>query len=364
MKKILIIFGTRPELIKLFPVYRELKKKNIVETCFTGQHDKLINDIINEFKIKINYRLKSLKYSKNLHELISYQILNIKKIILSSKSDLVIIQGDTATTFSASISAFLLKKKIAYIESGLRTFDKYSPFPEEIFRQNVSRMADYHFCPTYQNKKNLLYENINKKSIFVTGNTIVDAINLIKKKLKKNIKKSKDKYFLVTLHRRELNKNNFLNILKILDYFSKLKKIKSYFIIHENPNFKKNLLKFCLGKSNFKLIKPLNYIEFIKMALNSEFIVTDSGGISEEGPTLKKKVFVVREKTERNEVLSSGYVSLIGTNPKKILSHLSNYRVNKAVLKKTNPIGDGKASRRIFKIINKMIWKKKLQLLD
>ena len=184
-KTFLFIFGTRPELIKIFPLYLELKKNFKIKVCFTGQHDKLIIDLIKEFDVKINYKLNSLNFCKNLHELISYQNLKLKKIIEKSNPDLVIIQGDTATTFASAISAFLLKKKIAYLESGLRTYDKFSPFPEEVFRQNISRLSDYNFCPTINNKNNLIKENIDPDTIFVTGNTIVDAVNLIKKKIKK-----------------------------------------------------------------------------------------------------------------------------------------------------------------------------------
>ena len=353
-KNFLFIFGTRPELIKIFPLYLELKKKIKVNVCFTGQHDSLINDIIKQFNIKIDYNLKSIKYCKNLHELISYQNIKIKKIIEKCNPDLVIVQGDTATTFVSAISAFLLKKKIAYLESGLRTFNKYSPFPEEIFRQSVSRISDYNFCPTIKNKKNLLKENIDLNKIFVTGNTIVDSVNLIKKKIKNNKPKKKEKYFLVTLHRRELTVSKFINILKSLNLFSIKSELKCYYIIHENPNFKKQVLNFCRTNKNFKLIKPLNYLEFIRMAMDSEFILTDSGGISEEGPTLKKKVFIARDKTERPEILSSSYVSIIGTNPKKILNSLINRNINKKKLnEQSNPIGDGHASSRICKILIK-----------
>ena len=357
-RKVLIGFGTRPELIKIYPLYFFLSKKKDIDCqlIFTNQHDILINNLIKKLELKINYRL-TVKFSKNRRSIIDFigqSILNLEKILKNKKFDLIIAQGDTSSTYILALFSHLSKIPFAHLEAGLRTYDIYNPYPEESFRQMISRISDYHFCPTQKNYKNLLSEKINKNKIFITGNTSIDFLKMQK------IKKSKNptKKVLITIHRRENIGNyikSFVSQLKFL--LSKYKDYEFIHVKHANPIFHdyfKNL-KF----KNYKIIKPKEYTEFINFIQNFDLIISDSGCLQEECITLKIPLIVYREKTERIEGLKYNFIKL--SKPSKI-DLIKNFQfINKLIQNKSfkypklNPYGDGEASKKIYGSFSK-IW--------
>ena len=372
MKKIIIVCGTRPEAIKLAPVYFELKKhKNKFKTffCVTAQHRNMLDQVLEIFKIKPDFDLNLMKKNQDLYSLSSQIIQSLGRLLKNEKPDYVIVHGDTTTTFSSAIASFYSKINVIYIESGLRTHNIYLPFPEELNRQIVSKVAYHNFAPTSQNKKNLIKENIDPKKITVTGNTVIDALLMINKNIIKNKNKIADELYnilnydldqqdivLITGHRRENYGKSLEQIcLAIKLLASEFLDHKFIYPVHLNPNIKKKVLRLLGNIENISLIKPLNYIQFIYILKKSKVILTDSGGIQEEGPTLGKKVFVLRDKTERPEALETGLVKIVGTESKKIRMHVSKYlttikKINR--YKTLDVYGKGNASK---KIVNKLI---------
>lgn len=357
-KKILIFFGTRPELIKIYPLYLTLKKKFSTRLVFTSQHDKLIENIFINFGLKKN-QIITLKKNKNsnLNNFLSSTLPLINNILDKEKPDFTIIQGDTSTTFVTALSCFLKQISFGHLEAGLRTHNKYNPFPEEKFRQMISSIADLHFCPTKKNYLNLISEGIDKDKIFITGNTVIDGLINIKKNLK--IRKIISNSILITLHRRESFLNypdKIIDILKDLIFLNP--SFKFEIILHENPLVKKTLLK--LKKFNFNNLKfsqSLDYYNFIKLIHDKDLIISDSGGIQEECFTLNKPLIIFRENTERVEGLKYNFIKL--SNPLK--NDLNNdFKImfkkiikDKISFPKINPYGDGKASTKILKILKK-----------
>ena len=374
MNKILIIFGTRPEAIKLAPVINELKKskKNIIRVCSTGQHSEMLNQVISLFKIKIHISLKLMKHNQKLNDTFTSLLDKINIVIESEKPNLVIVQGDTTTAVAGAISSFYNKVKIAHVEAGLRTNDLNEPWPEEANRKIISSITNFHFAPTSHAKENLIKEGIPSSKIFKTGNTVVDALHQISKKIKsdkKSVKVLKDKYFflnskkkiiLITLHRREIFGNKLKSILKAFKAIAK--KHKSFHFIypvHLNPNIKKYVLSELGNCKNFVLLPPIDYFFLTYLMQKSYLIMSDSGGIQEEAPSFRVPVIILRNTTERQEILNSKQAILAGTNKNDIIKIFNSLIKDKkkylSLRRKTSPFGDGTASKKIRFFLNKVL---------
>jgi UDP-N-acetylglucosamine 2-epimerase (non-hydrolysing) len=374
MKKILLIFGTRPEAIKMLPLFLELKESAFFYPviCLTGQHKELLDQVLEIFNVKPEYNLSIMKKNQDLFSITSDILLNLRDILGIEKPDLVMVHGDTTTSMAAALSSFYLNIPVAHVEAGLRSHNSSSPFPEEMNRNITSKIATYHFSPTSENRKNLLNEGINEKTIFVTGNTGIDAlkyvINNSKDDLKnpnigydiKRLNKGK-KMILITGHRRE---NFGLGFERV---FMAIKKLSEKYIdcdfvypMHLNPNVRKSISDIFSGNTpkNLFLIEPLNYVDFVCVMQNSYLILSDSGGIQEEAPSLGKPVLVMRENTERPEGIGEGTCKLVGTSEEKIISEVSmlieDYEYYNSFSKITNPYGEGKASKKIIKVLVKI----------
>ena len=368
MKKILLIFGTRPEAIKMSPLIKEFQKySNFFETrvCITAQHREMLDNTLDFFNITPHYDLDLMKPAQNLYSLTSEIIKNLQQVLEDFNPDFVFVHGDTTTTMASSIASFYSGAKTCHVEAGLRTYDKLSPFPEELNRQIATRICDYHFVPTETSKENLLKENIQKEAILVTGNTVIDSllesIEIVKQKPSLNIidlsNKIGDKeLILVTGHRRENHGEGFIRICEALKEIAKddPNRIILY-PVHLNPKVQKPVKKILSNISNVILIEPLVYPDFIWMMNRSKLIITDSGGIQEEAPSLGKPVIVLRDTTERPEAIHAGTVILVGTNKQLIVSETLNLLKNpkrfEEMSKLHNPYGDGKASERIVEFI-------------
>jgi UDP-N-acetylglucosamine 2-epimerase (non-hydrolysing) len=370
-KKILMVFGTRPEAIKMAPLFHQFKKdKNFqINVCSTGQHREMLDQVMNLFNIKAKYDLNIMRPNQDLSSLTYRVIEKTDEIYKKYKPDLVFVHGDTTTTMAASISAFYNNISVAHVEAGLRTNDLLAPFPEEFNRQVVSRIAELNFAPTKTSRSNLLKENVNSNKIFVTGNTVIDSLHLALKKIKGSrslMKKVENnlsdlldfdinhhQYILITGHRRENFGDGFKDICEALkDSALKFKKIKFIYPVHLNPNVKRPVSKILSNLDNFYLIPPLDYETFLVLLEKSYFVITDSGGIQEEAPSLGKPVLVMRNVTERPEAVKSGTVKLVGSNKKKIIKNIqeliNNSAIHKKMSKSHNPYGDGKACERIL----------------
>lgn len=372
MKKNLIVFGTRPEAIKMAPLVKEfLKDKENFETrvCVTAQHREMLDQVLDFFEIKPDYDLDLMKPNQNLHTLTADIILGLKPILDDFKPDFVYVHGDTTTTMAASISAFYAGAKVCHVEAGLRTHNKYSPFPEEINRQVTGRIADIHFAPTTTSKENLLLENISDSSILITGNTVIDAllqssdkVNAIQNDEIELLKSTIDftkKIILVTGHRRENHGDGFINICAALKEIAVTNpEVQIIYPVHLNPNVKKPVYEILGEVSNIKLIDPLAYPAFVWLMNQSYIIITDSGGVQEEAPSLGKPVLVMRDTTERPEAVEAGTVILVGTNIQKIVSEclslLNDANKYQKMSALHNPYGDGKACERIVNYIKEI----------
>ena len=371
-KKILICLGTRPEAIKLAPLIGLLKKQSKLEyrVLVTGQHKQMLKQVLEVFNIKPDYDLKLMKNEQVISDLMSMIIKKVGEVIYEYKPDLVLVHGDTATTIGSSLAAYSFGVKIAHVEAGLRTDNLYSPWPEEGNRRLTGAITNMHFAPTLKAKNNLLKENIQKNKITVTGNTVIDclfdALEIINKT--KNIKKySKDfdfideskKIILVTGHRRESFGIGFENICKALKKIAENLNVQIIYPVHLNPNVVVPVNRFLGNIKNINLIKPLDYLPFIYLMNKSDVILTDSGGIQEEAPSLGKPVLVLRDTTERPEAVEAGTVKLVGTDKHKIFKFTKRLIENKKFYDDMsfahNPYGDGKASKRILKTIIKKL---------
>ncbi len=362
----MFVFGTRPEAIKLAPIILESKKHFDTYVCVSEQHKEMLYQMTDFFDIKIDYNLRIMKDSQSLFDITSNILTNIKPIYESCKPDIVIVQGDTTTAFAAALSAFYLKIKIAHVEAGLRSFDLYNPFPEEANRKLISAIATYHFAPTDLAYNNLLSEGI-KKNVYVTGNSIVDAIFLVLDKLKKNniefetlktIDFSK-RIILFTSHRRESfgapMRFVFEAIRQIAQEFSD---VEIVYPVHLNPNVKNLAFSMLSGFDNIKLTNPLSYPEFVYLLSKSYIAITDSGGVQEEAPTFGIPVLVVRQTTERLEGINANVAKLVGTNTQNIYQAtkelLTKSSVYKQMSNQKNPYGDGKSAQRIINILKEI----------
>lgn len=368
--KIAIVVGTRPEVIKIFPIIKliETEYSNSFEykLIVTGQHNTMLKQALNFFKLQPDYNLNLMKEDQGLSDLTSSALLSMGKLLKKENPDIVLVQGDTTTTLCGALSAFYHKILIGHIEAGLRTYDKYQPFPEEINRHLVDVMADFCFAPTENNKENLLREGINPDKIFVTGNTAIDTLLLIKEQYKNKMDeqlskfniKNNEKIILVTAHRRENFGENIKNICKALLLISKkFIKYKIVYPVHKNPNIRNVVTDMLSGKDNIILLPPLQYFEFITLLSNSYLIITDSGGIQEEAFVFGIPVIVVREKSERTEGIKAGGLKLVGVLTQNIFENVTKLIEDKKAYnfmsKAKNPYGDGRAAQKILNILRK-----------
>jgi UDP-N-acetylglucosamine 2-epimerase (non-hydrolysing) len=368
MKKNLIIFGTRPEAIKMAPLVKEFQKSSEFETkvCVTAQHREMLDQVLDFFNIQPDFDLDLMKPNQNLYTLTASIITELKPILESFNPDFVYVHGDTTTTMAASIAAFYSGAKVCHVEAGLRTQNKYSPFPEEINRQVTGRIADFHFVPTEQSKQNLLKENIEESKILVTGNTVIDALIESSKKVEdlenseidnlKSLIDSSKKIILVTGHRRENHGEGFISICSALKEIAiSNSDTQIIYPVHLNPNVKGPVYEILSEIENVKLIDPLTYPSFVWLMNQSFIIITDSGGVQEEAPSLGKPVLVMRDITERPEAVEAGTVILVGTDKNKIIlevnSLLKDSERYQSMSILHNPYGDGKACERIVEFI-------------
>ena len=369
MKKILLVFGTRPEAIKMAPLVKEFKlhpEHFEVSVCVTAQHREMLDQVLDLFEIYPDYDLNIMKPNQSLHDISSNILYGVKEVLDRFSPDLVLVHGDTTTSTFAALAAFYNKIKVGHIEAGLRTKNIYSPFPEEVNRRITGVLAHYHFAPTSLSKSNL--EEENHKNILISGNTVIDSLFFILKKIKNNkifrlkiidyFLSEKFKFLderriiLVTGHRRENHGKGLINICNALKEIAILNpSIDIVYPVHMNPNVESVVKRLLSKVPNIFLIKPLRYEQFVYLMHKSYFIITDSGGIQEEAPSMGKPVLVMRDATERPEALKAGTVKLVGTSTKKIVNE-ANALINDVALYKSmssayNPYGDGKASKKI-----------------
>jgi UDP-N-acetylglucosamine 2-epimerase (non-hydrolysing) len=371
MKKILFVFGTRPEAIKMAPLIIEFKKSSLfkVKVCVTGQHREMLDQVLFFFKIVPDYDLDLMKRKQNLFDLTGIIITEIKAVYEEFNPDFVFVHGDTTTTFASSLAAFYFGAKVVHIEAGLRTNNNRNPFPEEMNRRLTSQIAEIHFAPTEKNKLNLIADNVRSEKIHVTGNTVVDAINLTLNIINKDKSQITAGLFdkidfnfktiLITCHRRENLGENLNRICEAIKQLAaNYPKVNFIFPVHLNPAVLEPVRESLGGKSNVFLLPPLDYPTFVYVMSKSYLILTDSGGIQEEAPSLGKPVLVLRDTTERDEALHCGTVKLIGTSKMKIIQHVKNLLTNDAdysLMSKTkNPYGDGSASKVIMSLFKEI----------
>ena len=375
MKRILIVFGTRPEAIKMAPLVKEFQKNKedfIIKVCVTAQHREMLDQVLELFEIEPDYDLNLMKQGQDLYDITSRVILGMKDVLQDFRPDIVLVHGDTTTTASTALSAFYQQIKIGHIEAGLRTGDLLSPLPEEANRQITGVLTNYHFAPTTTSKENLIKENKDSDSIVVTGNTVIDALFLALDKIKNSkglelkiinqlssfnytIQNNK-KIILVTGHRRENHGQGFINICEALREIALTNRtFDIVYPVHLNPNVQKPVYEILANIANIYLIEPLQYEEFIYLMDKSYFIITDSGGVQEEAPSLGKPVLVMRNTTERPEALEAGTVKLVGTDIKKIVNEANELINNQSTYikmsKAHNPYGDAKACKRIVNFL-------------
>lgn len=367
--KILFVFGTRPEAIKMAPVIKLLQNDETFETrvCLTGQHREMIDKLMEIFEIKVHHDLNIMAADQTLTSITCKVLTGLEMIFAEWKPDCILVQGDTTSAFSASLAAFYHKIDVGHIEAGLRTHNRYSPYPEEMNRCLTSELASVHFAPTERSRQNLLTENFNDEKIFVTGNTVIDALFEALEYIE-NDKQLRDtlddrfdflkpakKLILVTGHRRENHGRGFLNICQAIGDIAKRDDVQIVYPVHLNPNVKKPVHEILSNVNNVHLIEPLDYLPFIYLMSKCYFVLTDSGGVQEEAPSLGKPVLVMRDTTERPEAIDAGTVMLTGPDSKIITERatylLDNPSAHKAMSTAHNPYGDGKAAKRIVKIL-------------
>lgn len=362
--KVMSVFGTRPEAIKMAPLVKELEKREEIESivCVTAQHREMLDQVLETFKIKPDYDLNIMKQGQTLSEITTRVLQGLESVIQEVNPDIVLVHGDTTTSFVAALAAFYNQKSIGHVEAGLRTYDKYSPYPEEMNRQMVDCMCDMFFAPTNLSKENLLNEHKDKDKIYVTGNTVIDAMGTTVSENYTHPElewiKPNEKMILLTAHRRENlgepMRHIFKAIRRIVDEFNDIKVI---YPIHKNPRVRDVANEIFDGCDKVRLIEPLEVFDFHNFQNKSYIIMTDSGGIQEEAPSLGKPVLVLRDTTERPEGIEAGTLKLVGTNEetiyqeaKKLLSDINEYE---KMSKASNPYGDGHASERIVDAIIK-----------
>ncbi len=364
--KIAIIFGTRPETIKMFPIISEINKYPHLMDCkiiVSGQHREMLDQMLEIFQINSDYDLNIMEQGQSLSNITKNSLLGIEKILKKERPSMVLVQGDTTTTFTGALAAFYQKIKIGHIEAGLRTHNKYYPFPEEVNRHLTSVLTDFHFTPTKKSYENLISEGVKREDIFISGNTVIDSLFLMIKEnyifrepLLKNKKMFDKKIILVTMHRRENWGKPLRKTCKVINkIIDEHPDVSVIFPLHKNPEIRKNVKEILQNKKDILLLDTLDYDDMINLMSKSYIILTDSGGIQEEGPSLGKPVLVLRDETERPEAVEAGVVKLIGTNEERVYREVVTLldRRDKYIemSKNINLYGDGKASERIVKKI-------------
>ncbi|CAN5596780.1 UDP-N-acetylglucosamine 2-epimerase (non-hydrolyzing) [soil metagenome] len=371
--KILVLFGTRPEAIKLAPVIHELKRKYFQTVIVSSsQHKELLKPFLKTLDIEIDFDLRVMRASQTPNEVCSKILAKLDKILASEEPDVILVQGDTTTTLAGALAGFNRKIPVGHIEAGLRSGNIHSPFPEEMNRRLVSQVASFHFAATEKNRRNLLAESVPGEKVFVTGNTVVDTLKYILKNLEPGKKilevleqTEGKKRILLTTHRRESFGAAMSGNLKVLrDFVERRKDVCLLFPVHPNPNVKAVTSEILDGVDCVHLLEPLDYVDFVTLMKNSWLIVSDSGGVQEEAPSLGKPLFVLRENTERPEAIKAGVAKLVGGKPRILKQMLEeNYSVPtwiKSVKEIANPFGDGRAARRIVQIVEEKTGAKKI----
>lgn len=369
-KKVLTVFGTRPEAIKMAPLVHALASDERFEAkvCVTAQHREMLDQVLSLFDINPDYDLNLMKAGQTLNDITARILLELKPVLQEFKPDVVLVHGDTATTFAASLAAYYEQIDVGHVEAGLRTGNIYSPWPEEANRKLTGALTKYHFSPTETSKQNLLQENYAEENIFVTGNTVIDALLMVKAKIEQNSElqntlaaqfpflDENKKLILVTGHRRESFGDGFERICEALAITAKANPyVQILYPMHLNPNVREPVNRILGGIKNIILIEPQEYLPFIYLMMRSYIILTDSGGIQEEAPSLGKPVLVMRDTTERPEAVEAGTVKLVGTDVNQIVSSLDELLCDVEAYKNMsyahNPYGDGNACQRILEFI-------------
>lgn len=371
MKKILLVFGTRPEAIKMAPLVKALQKDTEhfeTRVCVTAQHRQMLDQVLEVFGITPEYDLNIMAPNQDLYDITAKVLLGLREVLKDFRPDTVLVHGDTTTSMAASLAAFYMQIPVGHVEAGLRTYNMLSPWPEEMNRQVTDRICTYYFAPTEQSRANLLQENIDAKKIFITGNTVIDALLMavdiisttagVKEKMAKELQEKgytvgDREYILVTGHRRENFGDGFLHICKAIKELAALHpEMDIVYPVHLNPNVQKPVYELLSGLSNVYLISPLDYLPFIYAMQHSTLLLTDSGGVQEEAPSLGKPVLVMRDTTERPEAVEAGTVKLVGTDAEAIVSNVTALLQDKEMYKQMsethNPYGDGQACERII----------------
>ena len=369
MIKVMSVFGTRPEAIKMAPLVKELEKRNNMESvvCVTAQHRQMLDQVLEAFRIRPDYDLNIMKHGQTLSDITTAALQGMEGVIRETKPDIVLVHGDTTTAFAAALAAFYQQVPIGHVEAGLRTYDKYSPFPEEMNRQMVDRMADLFFAPTELSRKNLLQENIPGEKIWVTGNTAIDALDTTVRvgyfHPEIDWVKEGERLILLTSHRRENlgepMENIFRAVRRVAENYPTVKVI---YPIHMNPVVRRIAGEILSGCDRIRLIEPLEVFDFHNFIDRSDLVLTDSGGIQEEAPSLGKPVLVLRDTTERPEGVSAGTLKLVGTREEDIYREtvrlLTDREEYEKMSRASNPYGDGHASERIADAIQAAVTAK------
>ena len=375
--KVLTIFGTRPEAIKMAPVALALDDSDQIDSfvCVTAQHREMLDQVLDLFEIKPDYDLDLMQPNQDLYDITSRILLGIRDVLTSLKPDLVLVHGDTTTCFAASLASFYQQIPVGHVEAGLRTGDMLAPFPEEANRSLVGKLANYHFAPTSLSQLNLQKEGVSEDNILITGNTVIDALLWVKKRLLsyensvwekafgpvlfERLEKKEKKLILITGHRRENFGSGFINLCDAIKTLA-IKYVDWEFVypVHLNPNVQKPVFEILSNLNNVSLISPQDYLPFTWLMNRSSMILTDSGGIQEEAPSLGKPVLVMRDVTERPEAVEAGTVRLVGTNKNSIIEHveavMTQADIYNQMSKSHNPYGDGQASSRILDFIENL----------
>lgn len=374
MKRILLVFGTRPEAIKMAPLVKALQKDTEhfeTKVCVTAQHRQMLDQVLEVFDILPDYDLNIMAPNQDLYDITSKVLLGLREILKDFRPDTVLVHGDTTTSLAASLAAFYQQIAVGHVEAGLRTYDLLSPWPEEMNRQVTDRICTYYFAPTSRSKQNLLQENIEESKIYVTGNTVIDALLMavdiiarkpgVKEQIQKELQEKgytvgQRQYILVTGHRRENFGEGFLHICTaIKELAARHPDMDIVYPVHLNPNVQKPVYELLSGLDNVYLISPLDYLPFIYAMQHSTLLLTDSGGVQEEAPSLGKPVLVMRNTTERPEAVEAGTVKLVGTDASAIVSSVTELLHDKELYRRMsethNPYGDGQACRRILEAL-------------
>lgn len=377
-KKILLVFGTRPEAIKMAPLIHKLKAEPEVfdvRVCVTAQHREMLDQVLRTFEIVPDVDLNIMKSGQDLFDVTIQVLQGMKGVFSAIKPDAVLVHGDTTTTLSTAMAAFYAGVPVGHVEAGLRTHNLYAPFPEEFNRQVASKVTRWHFAPTELSRNNLIAEHVDGEDISVTGNTVIDALHWVLNRIEADDARlaslrqildrilpfdcMADRFVLITGHRRENFGDGFLQICKALrDLASKFVDTQFVYPVHLNPSVQKPVRSILGGLSNFHLIEPLDYEPFVYLLKHSHLVLTDSGGIQEEAPSLGKPVLVMRDVTERPEAVDAGTVELVGANSDRIVDGVSRLLTNKVhylkMARAHNPYGDGKACSRIVAVLKKI----------